>query len=85
MTEDYEKMRRQLKQMLARRNKVEKELEAIEDKIYIEETSYLQDAVGGNISKGFENYTKSNQNRRRPTLTDEDRIFSQSSTLLQDP
>lgn len=78
-------MRKQLKQMLARKAKVEKELDTVEDKIYLEETSYLQDAVAGNIAKGFENYTKSNQNRRRPVLTDEDRIFSQSSTLLQDP
>lgn len=77
--QEYERTLRQLRMMLDHSQKVDKELEALEDKLANEEDLYLQESSAGNIVKGFDHYTKSNQNRRRSNLTANDRIFSRSS------
>lgn len=75
----YFEARKYLKDLLRRKEKVERDLENTEDEIYKEEGSYLMEASAGNVARGFEYYTKSSQNRRRSTLVDGDRIFSQSA------
>lgn len=82
--EEYEKERAQLKALLAKRKEINKELDDVEEKLYLEESAYLQDASAGNVIKGFEHYTKNSQNRRRYTVTENDRIFSQSSVLFME-
>lgn len=75
----YLEARKYLKDLLRRKEKVETDLENTQDEIYREEGAYLIEASAGNVARGFEYYTKSSQNRRRSTLVEGDRIFSQSA------
>lgn len=78
--EVYSRLRKSLKELVSKKLYIDNELDAIEERIYVEESAYLQDASAGNIVKGFDQYTKSNQNRRKSILVEQDRILSQSST-----
>jgi chromatin modification-related protein EAF6 len=65
---------------------------AIEENIHRTETQYLEETTAGNIIKGFDNYIKGSaavstagtgpgtSTRRKPTISDADRIFSKSSS-----
>lgn len=76
----YYKLRKTLGELVNKKNSIDRYLEEIEDKIYTEEGVYLQETNAGNIAKGFDQYTKTTQHRRKSVLTEQDRIFSQSST-----
>lgn len=78
--ETYEKLKRNLRALVQKKKKIDSSLEQIEEEIEEREDEYLQEASAGNVSKGFDQYTKSSQNRRKSVLSDKDRIFSQSST-----
>jgi chromatin modification-related protein EAF6 len=80
----YDKARNHLKDLIERRNKLQNNLGTLEDRIYKEETDYLEGTPSGNIIKGFENYTKGTGSsapgqRRRVPVNNEDRLFSRSS------
>jgi chromatin modification-related protein EAF6 len=55
----YEKLRRDLRDTLQKKRLLDRNLAAIEEQIYRQETSYLEDtSAAGNIVKGFDNYIK---------------------------
>ncbi|KAI1618759.1 chromatin modification-like protein EAF6 [Exophiala viscosa] len=55
----YEKLRRDLRDTLQKKRLVDRNMAAIEDQIYRQETTYLEEtSVAGNIVKGFDNYIK---------------------------
>lgn len=81
----YNKMRKQLKESITKRNALEEEVTKLEEDIYDKETQYLEDGViNGNIVKGFQNFSKtsssSTSRARKIQFSDEDRIFSLSSS-----
>jgi chromatin modification-related protein EAF6 len=75
----YEKIKKELKDLIAKKRTVDKSLSALEDTIFKYEGSYLEDTQNGNIIRGFDNYLKAPINRRRGAVSDNDRIFSLSS------
>ncbi|RMD41837.1 hypothetical protein DV735_g3259, partial [Chaetothyriales sp. CBS 134920] len=57
----YEKLRRDLRDTLQKKRLLDRNLAAIEEQIYRQETSYLEEtSAAGNIVKGFDNYIKAN-------------------------
>lgn len=78
--EAYIRLSKSLKELINKKLSIDNELDDIEDRIYVEEGAYLQDASAGNVVKGFDQYIKSNQTRRKSMLVEQDRIFSQGST-----
>ncbi|OJD29245.1 4-domain-containing protein [Diplodia corticola] len=87
----YEKLRRDLRDALAKKRVLDTTLNTIEENIYRAETGYLEETSAGNIVKGFDNYIKGsttstsggagtgNAARRKAAINDQDRIFSRSS------
>lgn len=80
----YEKSRQRLKELLARRRALEKQLGVHEEVIYSKETEYLETTLQGNIITGFDNYTKGGASsaaaqRRKIGQTEANRVFSRSS------
>ncbi|EKG22071.1 Histone H4 acetyltransferase NuA4 complex Eaf6 [Macrophomina phaseolina MS6] len=87
----YEKLRRDLREALAKKRVLDAALNTIEENIFRAESSYLEETSAGNIVKGFDNYIKgsttstsggaaaSNAARRKAAINDQDRIFSRSS------
>lgn len=55
----YEKLRRDLRDTLHKKRLLDRNMAAIEDTIYRQETAYLEEtSAAGNIVKGFDNYIK---------------------------
>ena len=55
----YEKLRRDLRDTLQKKRLLDRNMTAIEDQIYRQETVYLEEtSAAGNIVKGFDNYIK---------------------------
>ncbi|EXJ90629.1 hypothetical protein A1O1_03732 [Capronia coronata CBS 617.96] len=55
----YEKLRRDLRDTIQKKRLLDRNLAAIEDQIYRQETAYLEEtSIAGNIVKGFDNYIK---------------------------
>ncbi|ANZ73319.1 BA75_00990T0 [Komagataella pastoris] len=84
---EYEKLKKELHQKVLKKKQMDDELTAIEEDIFNMETAYLtNNSSYGNIIKGFENFTKSSHSnnnpaaRKRYQFTDNDRIFSLSSS-----
>ncbi|KAJ6262509.1 Chromatin modification-related protein EAF6 [Drechslerella dactyloides] len=77
--DQYETLRKQLRDLISKKKHSDKLLETLEDHIYKYETTYLEDTQNGNIVRGFDNYIKGTVARRRANITDQDRIFSSSS------
>ncbi|KAF3162649.1 hypothetical protein TWF225_006734 [Orbilia oligospora] len=77
--DQYETLRKQLRDLIAKKKHSDKLLETLEDHIYKYETTYLEETQNGNIVRGFDNYIKGTVARRRANITDQDRIFSSSS------
>lgn len=86
----YENLRTTLRDAIRKKELIDAELAVIEDRIFREESSYLEDTAGaGNIVRGFDNWVKSvvvgargDDRKARSTanrVRDEDRIFSRSS------
>jgi chromatin modification-related protein EAF6 len=79
---EYEKMKKELRELINRKRVMDKNLTTLEDQIYKFEGAYLEDASNGNIMKGYDNYMKTNQTKRRGTFSDQDRLFSLSSAVF---
>ncbi|TGZ81777.1 NuA4-domain-containing protein [Ascodesmis nigricans] len=75
----YEKMRKQLRDLIQQKRHQEKQLALYEDNIFKAETAYLEETQNGNIVKGFDNYIKGNITRRKTNINESDRVFSLSS------
>lgn len=76
---EYEKMKKQLKELLAKKRTLDKNLSAVEEEIYTREGTYLEETPNGNVARGFDGYMKGAQNKRRAGPSEHDRIFSMSS------
>lgn len=80
----YIAMKKKLKELLNKRNALEDDVTKLEEDIYEKETKYLADgAVRGNVVRGFRNFSKTSSSSsrvRKIPFTDEDRIFSLSSS-----
>uniref|UniRef100_A0A0D6R792 Chromatin modification-related protein MEAF6 n=1 Tax=Araucaria cunninghamii TaxID=56994 RepID=A0A0D6R792_ARACU len=73
-----------LSALLAKRQKLQEELQIVEKQVYDLETSYLQESSQiGNVLKGFEGFLSSTKNtanlKRSRKFQPEDRLFSLSS------
>ncbi|KAJ2931981.1 hypothetical protein H1R20_g5123, partial [Candolleomyces eurysporus] len=83
----YETLRKELMQALPKKRLVDKQLAQIESQIYALEANYLTETAahsGGNIIQGFEGYLKNqNTTRKKYEVSDQDRIFSNSSQTYQ--
>ncbi|KAK6544031.1 hypothetical protein TWF694_000745 [Orbilia ellipsospora] len=77
--DQYETLRKQLRDLISKKKQSDKLLETLEDHIFKYETTYLEETQNGNIVRGFDNYIKGTVARRRANITDQDRIFSSSS------
>ncbi|KAI5786458.1 histone acetyltransferase subunit NuA4-domain-containing protein [Peziza echinospora] len=75
----YDKIRKDLREMLQRKKVLDRNLSVLEDQIAKLESSYLEDTPNGNIIRGFDNYIKGTAARRRNAISDSDRVFSLSS------
>lgn len=75
----YEKIRKDLRDMILRKRYMDKQLAAVEDQIAKFEAAYLDETSHGNIIRGFDNYIKGPAARRRNAIGDADRVFSMSS------
>ncbi|PKI83267.1 chromatin modification- protein eaf6 [Malassezia vespertilionis] len=91
-TQQYDAIKAQLKEGLANKSKVDKDLVDLESQIYLYEGSYLNNTAhsGGNVIRGFDTYMKSSitgmatgRNSSTPAPSNEDRIFSTSSATYQ--
>ncbi|KAF2707497.1 NuA4-domain-containing protein [Pleomassaria siparia CBS 279.74] len=86
----YERLRRDLRESLAKKRAIDHSLMQLEEHILRNETSYLEETSAGNIIKGFDNYIKGattmpaaggagTATRRKAPISELDRIFSRSS------
>jgi chromatin modification-related protein EAF6 len=81
----YDKSRQHLKDLLAKKRILERNLATQEDLIYKKETEYLEETPSGNIITGFEAYTKGSGSsgpgaqRRKAAVQETNRVFSRSS------
>lgn len=80
--EEYEKMKKELKELINKKRTMDKNLNTLEDQIYKFEGAYLEDTSNGNIIRGYDNYIKTNQTKRRASLNETDRLFSLSSAVF---
>lgn len=54
----------------------------MEEQIFRAEGAYLEETSSGNIVKGYENYIKGSQTKKRVLLNEQDRVFSLSSAVF---
>jgi len=79
----YEKIRRDLRSSLQKRQALEDKLQKLDNSLLNYERQYLEENPGGNIIKGFDNYVKymsggGGAGRRKGGFTEADRVFSRS-------
>jgi chromatin modification-related protein EAF6 len=79
---EYEKMRKELKELIEKKRHMDRNLNGVEEQIFKLEGAYLEDTNNGNVVRGFDNYIKGGQTKRRTALNENDRIFSQSSAVF---
>ncbi|KTW29265.1 hypothetical protein T552_01220 [Pneumocystis carinii B80] len=78
--EYYEDKKKELRDLINKKQSVDRALAALEEKIYKLEGAYLEDtSQGGNIIRGFEGFLKGSNYKKRTDYTDNDRLFSFSS------
>lgn len=82
MSEEYNQLKSQLTREILKKQELTNKLTQLEDKIYERENDYFNESTYGNIVKGFENFSKNtlNNNKKRIVYTEDDHIFSLSST-----
>ncbi|ODV96155.1 hypothetical protein PACTADRAFT_80216 [Pachysolen tannophilus NRRL Y-2460] len=83
LTAEYEKLKKQLHHQIVNKRNLDRELTMLEEEIFNKETAYLSQGAYGNIIKGFTNFPKtsgSSNSRKKFSFTDDDRIFSLSSS-----
>ena len=55
---------------------------SLEEQIYKLEGAYLEDTPSGNVVRGFDNYVKGSQTKKRVGLSEQERVFSLSSAVF---
>ncbi|KAI9728843.1 MAG: hypothetical protein M1834_007230 [Cirrosporium novae-zelandiae] len=82
----YDKLRQDLRDSLAKKRILDRNIAAIEESVYRLEGAYLEEtSAAGNIIKGFDNYIKGSSSttsaasRRKGGISEQDRVFSHSS------
>ncbi|VVT54313.1 uncharacterized protein SAPINGB_P004013 [Magnusiomyces paraingens] len=80
--EEYDKVRSKLRELITKKRALDKNLNALEEQIYKAEGVYLEDTTAGNVVKGFDNYIKGSQTKKKAGLNEQDRIFSMSSAIF---
>lgn len=87
----YDRTKQHLKDLLRRKQALERNLLATEEMIYKNETEYLEDTPAGNIIVGFEGYTKGSGGtaagggRRKGNVVEGNRVFSRCSVTFGPP
>lgn len=87
----YDRTKQHLKDLLRRKQALERNLLATEEMIYKNETEYLEDTPAGNIIVGFEGYTKGSSGaaagggRRKGNVVEGNRVFSRCSVTFGPP
>lgn len=79
---EYEKVKKNLKELIAKKRAMDKSLNTLEEQLYKLEGAYLEDTPSGNVVRGFENYVKGSQTKKRIGLSEQDRVFSMSSAVF---
>lgn len=78
---EYTELKNQLIKEITKKQELTEKLNDLEDLIYDKESEYFNESQYGTIVKGFENFSKNtNANKKKIVYTDEDHIFSLSST-----
>lgn len=82
--DEYTELKNQLTKEILHKQELNARLTNLEDAIYEKENEYFNESTYGNIVKGFENFAKNtssaSSNKKRIIYTDDDHIFSLSST-----
>ncbi|KAI9356303.1 histone acetyltransferase subunit NuA4-domain-containing protein [Zopfochytrium polystomum] len=77
------KAEKDLMELMNRKKQADKALASIEAHLYTYEGSYLEDTQQlGNVVKGFEGFISNRADKRKLKFSENDRIFSQSSTTF---
>lgn len=83
--DQYTKLKNELTQLILRKQELDAQLAALEDSIYDKESDYFNESTYGNIVKGFDSFAKlsaGGSNKRKMIYTDDDHIFSLSSSTF---
>ncbi|RUS21431.1 hypothetical protein BC937DRAFT_92711 [Endogone sp. FLAS-F59071] len=79
--QQYDEAKHELQALLSRKKIVDANLATLETNIYNFEGSYLEDTQqNGNIIRGFDGYVNNRSDKKKQRFTEQDRLFSQSST-----
>lgn len=80
--DEYNELKSQLTKEILKKQELNNRLNKLEDLIYERENDYFDESLYGNIVKGFENFSKNTNisNKRKISYTDDDHIFSLSSS-----
>lgn len=81
----YTQLKNDLTKQILRKQELDAQLLALEESIYDKENDYFNESTYGNIVKGFDNFAKSSSggsNKRKMVYTDDDHIFSLSSSTF---
>lgn len=81
--DQYTQLKNELTQLILKKQELDAQLLSLEEAIYEKENDYFNESTYGNIVKGFDNFAKSSSggsNKRKMVYTDDDHIFSLSSS-----
>lgn len=87
----YNQIKGTTRNLLKKKAETDEKVAQANAAVWNKETTYLEDTPAGNILKGFDGYIKSSttagsagtggtSSRRKATISDNDRLFSRSST-----
>ncbi|SGZ47882.1 CIC11C00000005269 [Sungouiella intermedia] len=83
--DQYTQLKNELTKLILKKQELDAQLLALEEAIYDKENDYFNESTYGNIVKGFDNFAKSSSggsNKRKMIYTDDDHIFSLSSSTF---
>lgn len=83
--DQYTQLKNELTKQILKKQELDAQLLALEESIYDKENDYFNESTYGNIVKGFDNFSKSSSggsNKRKMVYTDDDHIFSLSSSTF---
>lgn len=83
--DQYTQLKNELTKLILKKQELDAQLLALEDAIYDKESDYFNESTYGNIVKGFDSFAKSSSggsNKRKMVYTDDDHIFSLSSSTF---
>lgn len=81
---EYEQVKNQLIKEINQKQQVLEKLSNIEQNIYRKELDYFNESPYGNVIKGFDNFNKVGNTKKKVVYTEDDHIFSLSSIKDED-